>query len=298
MKKILLLTLCSAIGMALPLMAAKEAKPAVNIGNIANKSGQEIPVDTFVTRLTDAIVNTRKFDVIESERIDEIVAEWNKANSGLTNGSTDPEDQKIEAVGYKLVPTITSFEIESTAASTGGANVARNVARLSLNVRFLNMEDGKIVASKEIVGISEQKEANTSSSSSRTTGDKFYQDCVKDASQKVVDALMDLCYPIKVMMDEDDGEVIIKVQAERVKEGDYYKVYRVIEIENDEDDEDMEPIEKEIATIKITDIRPTQSTAEVVEYKREGKEIEKGDICRPTNKKPAKKRKKGRFDDL
>jgi hypothetical protein len=107
-------------------------------------------------------------------------------------------------------------------------------------------------------------------------GTMFYQDCVKDAAQKVVDALMDLCSPIETMEDEDEDEVTIKVQSERVKEGDFFKVYRK-----------KGEVEREIATIRVIDIRPTQSTCEVVSNKGK-RTIKKGDICRLTASKPVK----------
>ena len=289
MKKFTLFAVLAVFCGASVLLAEGEQrlpKPAICVGNVLNKSGQNVSIETFVTRLNTAIVNTRQFDVIESERIDEIVAEWNKANAGLTNGSTDPETQKIAEVGYKLIATLTSFEIKSTAAKVGGATMARHVANLTLSVRFLRLSDGKIVADKEVVGTSTLQGAATSGSVQRTAGDKFYQDCVKDAAQKVVDALMDLCYPIETMMAEDEDEVVIKVQSERVKEGDHFKVYRVTE----------DGVEMEVAVIKITVVRPMQSTAEVVSRKGKRK-IKKGYICRPT-KAPVKKRRATAFDDL
>ena len=261
------------------------AAPAVNIGNIANKSGQALNTETFITRLNTAIVNTRQFDVIESERIDEIVAEWKKANAGLTRGSTDADDQKIAEVGYKLVPTITGYEVEENEVNAGGVVVKKGIARLSLNVRFLRMSDGKIVAAKEIVGRSVWTVSAVSGTYQGKQGTMFYQNCVKDAAQKVVDALMDLCYPIKTMEDEDEYEVTIKVQSERVKEGDFFKVYRI-----------KGEVEREIATIKVTDVRPTQSTCAVVSYKGK-RTIKEGDICRPTA--PVKQpRTSTAFDDL
>lgn len=269
----------------LSLSAGQKQKPAVNIGSIANKSGQVLNTETFVTRLNTAIVNTRQFDVIESERIDEIVAEWNKANAGLTKGSTNAEDQKIAEVGYKLVPTITGYEEELNVVNAGGAQLKKGIARLSLSVRFLRMSDGKIVAAKEIVGQVARTVSSVSGTAQVKKGTMFYQDCVKDAAQKVVDALMDLCYPIETMEDEDEDEVTIKVQSERVKEGDFFKVYRK-----------KGEIEREIATIKVTDIRPTQSTCEVVSHKGK-RTIKEGDICRPTA--PVKqKRASTAFDDF
>ncbi|MBE6377911.1 MAG: hypothetical protein E7051_03715 [Lentisphaerae bacterium] len=265
--------------------ASSKLKPAVNIGNIVNKSGVNLDTNTFVTRLSTAIVNTRQFDVIESERIDEIVAEWNKANAGLTKGSTNAEDQTIAEVGYKLVPTITGYEENATAVTVGGAQFLKVVSKLSLNVRFLRLSDGKIAAAKEVVGEVSIKLSVAPGIEQAKGGTLAYQDCVKDAAQKVVDALMDLCYPIEAMEDEDDDEVTIKVQSERVKEGDFFKVYRV-----------KGEVEREIATIKVTDVRPTQSTCEVISHKGK-RTIKEGDICRPT--KPVKqKRASTAFDDL
>ena len=55
-------------------------------------------------------------------------------------------------------------------------------------------------------------------------------------------------------------------------------------------------IEREIAKIRVTDVRPTQSTCEVVSHKGK-RTIKEGDICRPTA--PVKqKRASTAFDDL
>ncbi len=260
-------------------------KPVVCIGNIVNKSGQDLNTETFVTRLNNALVNTDHFDVIENDRIDEIIEEWNKANAGMTKSSSDAENQKIAEVGYKLVPTITAFEYKSNTVNIGEATVQKNIARLSLCVRFLRVSDGQIIAAKEIVGESSRTTTEVSGTASSNSGSMFYQDCVKDAAQKVVDALMDLCAPIETMENEKGDEVTIRVQSERVKEGDFFKVYY---IEGE--------VEKEIATIKVTDVRPTQSTCKVISRK-EAMTINAGDICRPVN--PVKqKRSSTAFDDL
>ena len=72
MKKSTFIAICALFcGTVLSLSAAQ--KPAINIGNIVNKSGVNLDTNTFVTRLSTAIVNTRQFDVIESDRIDEII---------------------------------------------------------------------------------------------------------------------------------------------------------------------------------------------------------------------------------
>ena len=260
-------------------------KPVVCIGNIVNKSGQDLNTETFVTRLNNALVNTDHFDVIENDRIDEIIEEWNKANAGMTKSCSDAENQKIAEVGYKLVPTITAFEYKSNTVNIGEATVQKNIARLSLSVRFLRVSDGQIIAAKEIVGESSRTTTEVSGTASSNSGSMFYQDCVKDAAQKVVDALMDLCAPIETMENEKGDEVTIRVQSERVKEGDFFKVYY---IEGE--------VEKEIATIKVTDVRPTQSTCQVISRK-EAMTINAGDICRPVN--PVKqKRASTAFDDL
>ncbi len=285
MKKSTFIAICALFcGTVLSLSAAP--KPAINIGNIVNKSGVNLDTNTFVTRLSTAIVNTRQFDVIESERIDEIVAEWNKANAGLTKGSTNEDNQTIEAVGYKLITTITGYEENTTVLNISGTDCSRVTSKLSLNVRFLRLTDGKIVAAKEIVEVESTLSKTSSEIEKSKRGTLGYQNCVKNANQKVVNALMDLCYPIVTMEDEEDGEVTIKVQAERVKKGNWFKVYHV----------KKSGIEKEIATIEIIDVRPMQSTCKVVS--RKGKRtIEEGDTCRPT-KTVKPKRPSASFDDI
>lgn len=285
MKKTTFIAICALFcGTVLSLSAAP--KPAINIGNIVNKSGVNLDTNTFVTRLSTAIVNTRQFDVIESDRIDEIVAEWNKANAGLTKGSTNADDQTIAEVGYKLIPTITGYEENATAMNVGGAQFLKVIAKLALNVRLLRLTDGKIVADKEIVGEVSTKVNAAPGTVQSKNGTLAYQDCVKDAAQKAVNALMDLCYPIKTMEDEADGEVTIKVQAERVKEGDFFKVYRK-----------KGEVEREIGIIKVTEVLPTQSTCEVISLKKEDRKIKKGYICRPTKAVKVKRATTG-FDDL
>ena len=285
MKKSTFIAICALFcGTVLSLSAAQ--KPAINIGNIVNKSGVTLDTNTFVTRLSTAIVNTRQFDVIESDRIDEIIAEWNKANAGLTKGSTNADDQTIAEVGYKLVPTITGYEENATAITVGGAKFLKVTAKLALNVRLLRLTDGKIAADKEVIGEVSIKSNMAPGIGQSKKGTLAYQDCVKDAAQKAVNALMDLCYPIVTMEDEEDDEVTIKVQAERVKEGDCFKVYRK-----------KGEIEREIGTIRVTEVRPNQSTCEVISLKKEDRKIKKGYICRPT--KPVKqKRASTAFDDL
>lgn len=275
----------------------KPLKPAVNIGSIVNKSTANLNITTFVDRLGTALNNTRQFRMIESDRIADIVSEWNKAASGLT-AEQMTENPSMASPGYKIIATITAFEIKTAQSQMGGAAFRKTTARLGLNVRMMRLSDGVVVVDKEIVGESVQKDSATANSSNSASGDMFYQNCVKDASQKVVNEMMELCYPIKVLSYEDD-EVIIRIQKERAEQAindpataGHFKVFRVTGSGENK-------VEKELATIKITSVdTPTQATCEIVSFKgNKPKKITKKCICHPT-RKPKMSAPKTGFDDL
>ena len=59
-------------------------------------------VATIRDRITGAVVNTRKFEVVERERIKTLMKEHNLAAMGVTDAEDAPAAGKMKAAGYSI----------------------------------------------------------------------------------------------------------------------------------------------------------------------------------------------------
>jgi len=111
--------------------------------------------------LSNELTATKKFNVVERQKIGAAINELKFGESGLVDPSTKRKLGKIKAAHYLITATITSFE-ENTSEDGGaisfmGFSVGRKEARasLSIDLRVINTETGEIADSRSIEATSE-----------------------------------------------------------------------------------------------------------------------------------------------
>jgi curli biogenesis system outer membrane secretion channel CsgG len=204
MKRVLSLILCAALALALTasLMAAQggsSGKPRIAVLEFANKAnnqwwfsnGAAAAQDVFVTEL----VKSRKFVVIEREKINSIMEEKGLTLSKDIDAKTAMQIGKLLGVNYMLTGALTEYgNTDSGAHGPGVGNlpsfgVHKRTFVAALNARVFNVSTGEIVWADEA-----RKEESSSSVSVGGFGggvhdDRMFDKVLKPIIQELVASL-------------------------------------------------------------------------------------------------------------
>ena len=271
----------------------KKAPPApskmfVAVYEFENKStAKDSDVKTIRDRVTGAVVNTRKFEVVERERIKTLMKEHNLAAMGVTDAEDAPQEGKMKAAGYSIYGCILSYGGDETHISNEAATGARFDSKVELQIRITNVETGKILTDQII-----QSSGNVKKVASGNVQQKgnWAQQAIRNAVDAVcrdaVFLLLDQAFPVRVLSVGDE-DITINVNKDLVKEDDVFNVYEQPEYEEDPDTHEMIPVDgKQIGRVVITETGAKTSKAEPTEWikvrgkgkKAKGKKMEACEI--------------------
>ena len=259
-------------------------------------------IDNIRQRITDAVVNTRKFEVIERERIADILKEHSLKEGGVTADDKDdpntPETGKIKSVGYIMYGAVLSLGENAAAAAVGGGAAQTVSFKTEIQIRLTDVETGKILASKTVQGVG--KATKTVGAGMATDGnlaEQALRDACQDASTKVVAMLMELAFPAKIIK-VGRKDITINVTEEMCKLGEVWEVIETgDELTDPDTGESLGSEEEEVGLVKITKPGPKFSKAEPFDNPDLLDDLEEGMLVRRVTKpiKPQKPAKPGRF---
>jgi len=111
-----------------------------DVGNIA------------VDQLTTLLVNTGRFDVIERDRLDAVLAEQGLAGKGIVDQATAAEVGKVLGVEYIFTGAVTNWEVKDTKTGTwiliAGSKGKELSIELAVDGRIINSTTGAIIAAQ------------------------------------------------------------------------------------------------------------------------------------------------------
>ncbi len=259
-------------------------------------------IENIRQRITDAVVNTRKFEVMERERIADILREQSLMEGGVTAGDKDdpntPETGKLKSVGYIMYGAVLSLGESAAAAAVGGGSAQTVTYKAEVQIRLTDVESGKILATKTVQGVG--KATKTFGAGMATDGnvaEQALRDACQDASTKVVAMLMELAFPAKIIK-VGRKDITINVTEEMCKLGEVWEVIETgDELTDPDTGESLGSEEEEVGLVKITKPGPKFSKAEPFDNPDLLDDLEEGMLVRRVTKpiKPQKPAKPGRF---
>lgn len=234
------------------------SKMVITLGEFKNKTGvDEKLFETLIDRMTNAIVNTRKFDVVDQARLKEVLDQHKLTDSGIADSSDAPKKGKIASAGFKLYGTVLNLGLLQNKVAGEGFAGEKITAEVELNLRFADVETGKAIASKIIK--SSKSKAQTASEGNEVTsniGTTVIQEAIQEAAEKVTNQLMELAFPTKIIKVGQD-DVTVNLTEERAKKGQIFGVFEVGEELTDPDTgESLGADEKKTGDIEISQVLP------------------------------------------
>jgi len=231
----------------------------------------------YTSYLVDALVNVRKFDMLEREELRQVVKE-------LDFGESDYVDvEKVVKIGhmvgadYMIIPTIRYLEVDRETKNVpyvGGQQVAIR-CKFATNVRTVDVASGKIIASgvREV----EKKNRQRQQDSLRILVMDTISECYKESAMLDAAKIVDVAYPIRIMSIDGDTVMLNRGQG-AILPGEVLKVYATGEVMIDPDTKDnLGYHEAYMGSIKVTEVDLKTSKGVIVD--RQGK-IERLSICR------------------
>ena len=285
-----LLALCAA--------SASAQKATIAVGSIEframdtseNKQYRAYGIDeqredtrAFGDMLTTALVKTNKFNVIERDRMAEILQEQGLSLEGIAGGGFEGAGLNLQGVDYVLTGAITEYGVASKVSTFGGFAGGSDTARMAVDVRVLEVATGSIgyadtVAAEASMGGAFQIEGVASTGG--TDSGAAMGEVMRLSAQNVTNAVVTNIYPIKIVRVQANGEVMLNYGEALFAGGEVLDVFTQGEAFIDPDTgEELGREEELVGKLSVTSVQPRFSKATVVQ----GSGIANGMLARITN---------------
>lgn len=296
--RILIFTAMSAV-IALAPCAALAAKKTIAVGDIEYRAkdsrrdkrlrayGKGAREDTraFIDMMTTALVKTRKFRVIERDRLGEIFKEQGLSLRGFASGGYQGKKFNMQGVDFIMMGAITEFGRSASALQVKGFATGAETARMAEDVRVLNVATGEVELAETVKGSSSASGAfaikgfaSGGSNDAAAALGKVSRKVASNVANLVVAAI----YPVKVLARTRKGAVLLNYGNGFLRKGDVLQVFRKGEVLIDPDTKENLGSEEElVGQVSVTSAQAKFSRAKIV---KEESPIEKGMIARRIKK--------------
>lgn len=237
----------------------------------------------FTSDLITNLVNTRKFDVVERDRMRDVLREQDFSDTGLVATEKSIKMGQLIGATYFVMGNIELIEAGQKETKIPYSDYTKTElrGRMIVNMRIVDTRGGKIVAAKKVNVEEVQKMALHDPLSPQAFMELLKEKAVKLLVNEVVEGV----FPIKIVKIVDNQIFLNRGEGDIFNVGNVMNVYNVGEELIDPDtNESLGMAEIEVGRIKITEIQPKFSKAQVVEG--EVGRIIVGAICRLIQEMP------------
>jgi curli biogenesis system outer membrane secretion channel CsgG len=222
-------------------------KKIVAVSRFENKTawkGQVSLDDGMADQLTDALMQSGQFVVLERQTLGDVVAEQDLANSGRAQKSQSAQTGKLVNAQILVKGTVTEFENKSEGSDSGvgfgGFKVGakREEAHVGLIIRLIDTTTGEVLDSQRVEG--KATAGGTSfgmnvagvqfgtSGFAKTPLGKATQMAIDNAVNIIATKLKTIPFQARIVKVSGDDEVLISGgQKTGISEGDVFTIYSV-----------------------------------------------------------------------
>jgi curli biogenesis system outer membrane secretion channel CsgG len=240
-------------------------------------------VESLDSQLIDRINATRKFDVVGRSDLSDIIKEQDLGASGNVDAKTAAKAGKLTGAKYLLVTTVDDFQdyVEKATFEGTGRSATKRVFRLSVVGKIYDSSTGKLLESANFQTGNDafkqiQEERNYSVKDGELS-DEMMVAVSRNLAEKIANHVADVIFPAKVLLKRDKEITINRGEGGGVAVGDTFNVFALGEELIDPDTkESLGREEAKVGKVKITQVNPKTSTAQILEDTG----IDKGAILR------------------
>ena len=240
-------------------------------------------IESLDSQLIDRINATRKFDVVGRSDLNDIIKEQDLGASGNVDAKTAAKAGKLTGAKYLLVTTVDDFQdyVEKATFEGTGRSATKRVFRLSVVGKVYDSSTGKLLESANFQTGNDafkqiQEERNYSVKDGELS-DEMMVAVSRDMAQKIANHVADVIFPAKVLVKRDNEVTINRGEGGGVAVGDTFNVFALgQELIDPDTKESLGREEVKVGRVKITQVNPKTSTAQILEDTG----IDKGAILR------------------
>lgn len=285
---------------ALLLAGAVQAatlKKIVAVSRFENKTswrGQVSLDDGMADQLTDALMQSGQFVVMERQTLGDVTAEQDLANSGRAQKSQSAQTGKLVNAQILVKGTVTEFENKSSGSESGvgfgGFNIGnkREEAHVGLIIRLIDTTTGEVLQSQRVEGKAASGGVKFgmdvagvqfgTSGFKKTPLGKATQEAIDNAVAMIAAKLKGIPFEARVIKVTDDEMLISGGEKTGEAVGDVFTVYCVGEaLVDPTTGEQLGSETTKKGTVKVVDVKEKYAKA-----KSDGplKDVKAGDIVR------------------
>ena len=240
-------------------------------------------IESLDSQLIDRVNATRKFDVVGRSDLSDVLKEQDLGASGNVDAKTAAKAGKLTGAKYLLVTTVDDFQdyVEKATFEGTGRSATKRVFRFSAVGKIYDSSTGKLLESANFQTGNDafkqiQEERNYSVKDGELS-DEMMVAVSRDMAQKIANRVADVIFPAKVLLKRDKEITINRGEGGGVAVGDTFNVFALGEELIDPDTkESLGREEAKVGKVKITQVNPKTSTAQILEDTG----IDKGAILR------------------
>ena len=278
-------------------VSAATLKKIVAVSRFENKTawrGQVSLDDGMADQLTDALMHSGQFVVVERQTLGDVVAEQDLANSGRAQKSQSAQTGKLVNAQILVKGTVTEFEQNSTGSASGvgfgGFNIGnkRDEAHVGLIIRLIDTTTGEVLASERVEGKAASGGVKFgmdvagvqfgTAGFSKTPLGKAVQEAIDNCVNIIATKLKNVPFQARIIKVKDDEVLVSGGEKTGIAEGDVFTVYSVGEslVDPTTGEQLGSELEKR-GTIKVTKVEEKYAKA-----KAQGAlgEVKAGDIVK------------------
>jgi curli biogenesis system outer membrane secretion channel CsgG len=240
-------------------------------------------IESLDSQLIDRINATRKFDVVGRSDLNDVLKEQELGASGNVDAKTAAQAGKLTGAKYLLVTTVDDYQdyVEKATFEGTGRAATKRVFRLSVVGKLYDASTGKLLESVNFqTGNDAFKQIQEERSYTVKDGelsDEMMVAVSRDMAQKIANRIADVIFPAKVLLKRDKEVTINRGEGGGVAVGDTFNVYAMgAELIDPDTKESLGREEAKVGRVKITQVNPKTSTAEILDDTG----IDKGAILR------------------
>lgn len=245
----------------------------------------------FVDMLTTAIAKTRKFDIIERDRVADILKEQALGESEVIEEQSAQKLGTLKGVDYLILGAITEYGVQSKSLGGAGFGVASSKAVMAVDIRIIDAATGSIAIADTV---SESKKASgglvMKGFEAAEKNEKVLSDVMRECADSIANLTVSTIYPVKIVSVAKTGIIMVNYGSGFLGKGDVLDVFSQGEKVVDPDTGEVLGSEEEkVGRIKITDVQAKFSKAGAVIG---AEKIQKNMICRKVSNKQLEEEKK------
>jgi curli biogenesis system outer membrane secretion channel CsgG len=185
----------------------------------------------LTNELVHQLVATRKFDVLERSRVDDLVKEKQFQESDYASPDEAPKIAKLLGADYFVLGRIDDFDVESEEKTIpySTQTYIQQEAEIDLYLRIIDARTGKIVAAEKF-----QSEAKLRLNPNKK-GQNAGKNLITQAAQEMVSRITNAVYPVKVAKVDGKTLYLNRGADGNLKKGDMLSIYSQGDAVTDQD---------------------------------------------------------------